>query len=207
MITIKSKSINEAWVELVKQIINYGYSPDDKEYYKAERTIVEIENPIIEAPHKFFPRNEQELNIINNYLCTGENERDVWHEWTKLYYHRLFDSPNSQIEYIIKELSKKSGGKAVACTWRKEIDQDAERMPCMLTIWCQSRDGKIDLHVHGQEGDIYKKSIMNMQEFVSLQRYLGNILNLKTGRFIFSLDFGFIFTKNKEHVLDIIKKL
>lgn len=207
MIAIKAKDINTAWTELLKQIIKNGYTPDDSEFYKAERIVVEIEDPVIDIPHKYFPKNEQELKIINNYLVTGEDEEKVWHEWTKIYYHRLFDNPNSQIDYILKKLSEKSGGKAVACTWEKEVDQDAEIMPCMLAIWCQSRNGKIDLHVHGQEGDIFKKSIMNMQEFVALQRYLGDKLKLGVGRFIFSLDFGYIFDKNKGDVLSIIDKI
>lgn len=207
LITIKSNSINESWIKLLKQVVEYGYNPDDIEFYKAERIIVEIDNPKIEVPHKYFPKTEQELDIINKYLTTGENEIEVWHEWSKIYYHRLFDKPNSQIEYIIRKLSEKVGGKAVACTWEKEIDQDAERMPCMLTIWCQSRAGKIDLHIHGQEGDIYKKSIMNMQEFVALQKYLGELLNLEVGRFVFSLDFGYIFDKNKDEVLKILENI
>jgi thymidylate synthase len=207
MITLKASSINDAWEKLLKDIIKHGYMPDDIEFYKAERIIVEIDKPKVEVPHKLFPRTKEELDIINEYLCTGKNEENVWHEWTKIYYHRLFDSPNSQIEYIINKLKERPGGKACACTWRKEIDQIAERMPCMLVIWCQSREGKIDLHVHGQEGDVYKKSIMNMQEYVALQKHLAKILNLEIGRFVFSLDFGYIFMKDKDSVLNLVNML
>ncbi len=207
MINIKEESVNKVWEELLKKVVYSGYCPDNSEYFKAERIIVEIDNPVIEAPHKNYPKSEEELNVINKYLISGENELNVWHKWTKIYYHRLFDNPYSQIEYIINKLKQEPGGKAVACTWRKEIDQDSEIMPCMLSVWCQSRNGKLDLQLHGQEGDVYKKIIMNMQEFIALQKYLANELKLEVGRFIFSLDFGYIWTKNKEEVLKIINTL
>ena len=50
-----------------------------------------------------FPIIQEDIDIINKFIISGESEELVCHEWTKLYYHRLFDEPNSQIEYIKKE--------------------------------------------------------------------------------------------------------
>ncbi|QQS18140.1 hypothetical protein IPL68_05910 [Candidatus Saccharibacteria bacterium] len=44
--------------------------------------------------------SQTDLDIINDYIYSGENESLVTHEWTKLYHHRMFDEPNSQIEYF-----------------------------------------------------------------------------------------------------------
>ena len=207
MIAVWAKDINSAWEQLMKKMMAEGRSSDDALYYKTERVIAEIENPALAPIHPLFPDTQERIDITNRYMATGADEENVWHEWTKIYYHRLNDEPNSQIKYIADKLRQKPGGKAVACTWRKEIDQTAEIMPCMLVVWCQKRQGKLEMHLHGQEGDIYKKSIMNMQEYVAIQHRLAEELGLEVGRFIFSIDCAMIFAEDREAVEKVVAQL
>jgi len=44
-----------------------------------------------------------------------------------------------------------------------------------------------------------------MQEFITLQKYISEKLKIEVGRFIFSLDFGYIFKKDKEEVFEVLK--
>ena len=101
MIFIKEKSLNKIWRNAVKELIENGYTPQDNRFLKMESMAIEIDDPKIEDIDEYFPMTQKDISIINNYITTGENEEKVCHEWTKLYYHRLFDEPDSQIRYII----------------------------------------------------------------------------------------------------------
>ena len=47
---------------------------------------------------------------------------------------------------------------------------------------------------------------MNIQEFVSLQKYLAEELDLKIGRFVFTIDFAQIAVKDIKFVEEIINE-
>ena len=95
MIIIKAKSANEAWLKAFQHIWNEGLPTDNKKYIRDEPTLIEITDPTIEKVDKRFPMAQTEIDTINHFICTGENEAAVNHEWTKIYYHRAFDEPHS----------------------------------------------------------------------------------------------------------------
>ena len=94
MITIKAKDINSAQIEVLKKITLSESIPNNPKFLKAERIVIEIKNANIVSAHKSYPKTQEELNIINEYLISGNNEDNMWHRWTKIYRHRLFDNPN-----------------------------------------------------------------------------------------------------------------
>ena len=108
MIIIKEKeSINKVWKKALKELYKTGFIPSDNRFARMESLAIEIEHPIIEKKDSKFPITQEDIDIINKFMISGENEELVCHEWTKLYYHRLFDDPNSQIEYIKNRIKKK----------------------------------------------------------------------------------------------------
>ena len=131
MIFIKEQCLNKIWRKAVKELMENGYTPQDNRFIKMESMTIEIENPKIEDIDEYFPMTQKDISIINNYITTGENEEKVCHEWTILYYHRLFDEPDSQIEYIIKRI--KSGRAGIASNWLKQ-DQYSKIKPCMMNL-------------------------------------------------------------------------
>ena len=45
------------------------------------------------------------------------------HDWTKLYYHRMFTEPHSQVEYFLEKLKEETPqGDALISIWDKERD-------------------------------------------------------------------------------------
>lgn len=122
MIFIKEQCLNKIWRKAVKELMENGYTPQDNRFIKMESMTIEIENPKIEDIDEYFPMTQKDISIINNYITTGENEEKVCHEWTKLYYHRLFDEPDSQIRYIINCI--KNGKTGIASNWLKQ-DQNS----------------------------------------------------------------------------------
>lgn len=204
MIRINAISANEAWIKTFKTLIETGDSTDNEKYLRDEVAIIKITNPQIETINPRFPMSQNDIDIINNYIHTGENEDKVCHEWTKLYYHRMFDKPNSQIEFLINNLNQNNPvGEAQISMWDKNIDQCKDISPCTQIIWARIKHGKLELHVHAHSSDAYKKLLMNMSEFISLQHYIARRVGLDVGDYYHFLDSCHLHVKD----LDKIKEL
>ena len=167
MIIIEENNINKVWKNALEKLYKNGYIPQDSRFFKMDTLIIEMNEPELCEPDSQFPMDKANIDIINNFIITGENEEKVCHEWTKLYFHRLFDNPNSQIEYMIKKIKKDRVG--IAC-------------------------------------NIYDKLLMNLQEFITVQKYIASRCRLKTGRFTMFIDYAQISVKDKKKVEDIISK-
>ena len=197
MIIVTENDLNKVWKTSLKKIYLEGNKPQDERFFKIDTLVIELNSPKITKPDKLFPISEKDLNIINNFIISGENEEQVCHEWTKLYYHRLFDGPNSQIEYIINKKKKDRVG--IACNWIKD-DQNSKIKPCMLSITASNENGKLNFQLHARACNIYNKLLMNLQEFVTVQQYIATQLNLTLGKFTMFIDYAQI---SKEDVINI----
>lgn len=151
---------------------------------------------------------QADLDIINKFIYTGENEDQVIHDWTKLYYHRAFDQPNSQIEFLISKLNPDHpAGEAQISMWDKNIDQNQKVSPCTQIIWARIKHGKLELHVHAHSSDAYKKLLMNVLEFISLQHYIAQRVGVPVGRYYHFLDSGHLHTKDLAAIEALRKEL
>ncbi len=205
MIIIKEKeSINKVWKKALNELYKTGFIPSDNRFARIESLAIEIEHPILEKKDSKFPITQENMDIINRFIISGESEELVCHEWTKLYYHRLFDEPNSQIEYIKNRIRKNRTG--IATTWKKDDDQYGDIKPCMLSIIAMNQNEELYFQLHARACNVYDKLLMNIQEFVSLQKYLAEELDLKIGRFVFTIDFAQIAVKDIKFVEEIINE-
>jgi thymidylate synthase len=201
MIHVTAKTPNEAWQKVFVSLHDSGLNTGNERYFRDEVTLVEIETPVVEAADPRFPMTQEDLDIINHYIFTGENEDKVVHDWTKLYYHRAFDEPNSQIEFLINKLSiDHPAGEAQISMWDKNIDQNKDVSPCTQIIWARIKHGKLELHVHAHSSDAYKKLLMNMLEFISLQHYIAERVGVPVGRYYHFLDSGHLHMKDLEKI-------
>lgn len=211
---IKAKNASEAWRKTFLDI--YDNAPEtwegDMFYFKDEAMIIELETSEIGPDDELFPMSPEDLRIINDYMRSGKNEDKVIHEWTKLYYHRIFDEPNSQAKYFIEELKSQledgvPKGPALISLWDKNIDQGQEVSPCTKTIWGRIKDGKLDLHINAHSSDAYKKLLMNIAEFVSFHQYVAEQVGVPVGRFVHQIDSCHLHNSDKEYFEDLAKKL
>jgi thymidylate synthase len=208
MLHIQTTSANEAWRTVLKTVFDQGEATGNDKYYRDEVVLVEIGEPTVEPADPRFPMAQADLDIINRYIYTGENEDKVVHDWTKLYYHRAFDQPNSQIEFMISNLgSGKPVGETQISMWDKNIDQGQKVSPCTQIIWARIKHGKLELHVHAHSSDAYKKALMNMLEFISLQHYIANRVGVPVGKYYHFLDSCHIHNKDLEAVKEVVAKL
>ncbi len=208
MIHVDSNDVNIAWRKILTSLLNEGKDTGNDKYLRDEAAIIEIEKPEVIAADPLFPMKQEDLDVINKYIHSGENENDVVHEWTKLYYHRAFDEPNSQIEFLIRNLdSKWPKGEAQISMWDKNVDQDKEVSPCTQIIWARIKNGALEVHVHANSSDAYKKLLMNMLEFISLQKYIADRVNVRVGKYVHFLDSCHIHKKDAAKIREIQENL
>ena len=185
-----------------------GSETDNQKYFRDETVIIELIDPVIEPLNPLFPMPQKDMDRINDYIVTGKHEDEVVHEWTKLYYHRIWDSPNSQIEYVIEKLKlDEIRTEAQISMWDKNLDQNQEVSPCTQIIWCQKKHGALEMHVHAHSSDGYNKLLMNINEFVALQHYIADRLNLKVGKYLHFVDSCHIKYKNKPELDELFTEL
>jgi thymidylate synthase len=208
MIFIEAKSTVEAWRQALTRLVREGEETDNQTYFRDEFVVIELSNPALEPSHPLFPMQQADLDTINDFIHSGANEEQVVHAWTVMYYHRMFDEPNSQIRYVLDSLSQREPlDKTVMCLWDKTIDQKTEVAPCTLEVWARKRFGKLDFHVHAHSSDAYGKLLMNLQEFVSLHLYLAGQLKLQPGKYVHILDSCHIHRPNELRAREVADAL
>ena len=208
MLTINATSANEAWRTTLKTVFDQSEATGNDKYYRDEIVLIEVTNPIVEPADLLFPMAQSDLDVINRFIYTGEHEDKVVHDWTKLYYHRAFDEPNSQIEFLIKNLhSDHPVGEDQISMWDKNIDQGQKVSPCTQIIWARIKHGALELHVHAHSSDAYKKLLMNILEFISLQHYIAGRIGMPVGKYYHFLDSCHIHNKDLTAVQNVIKQL
>jgi thymidylate synthase len=204
MILIEARTANDAWRKTLKTLVDRGEDTGNGKYFRDEVTLIEIANPKVEPADARFPIAQADLDVINQYIRTGENEDKVVHEWTKLYYHRAFDEPNSQIEYLIDHLNADMPlPEAQISMWDKLVDQGQMIQPCTQIIWARIKHGHLELHIHANSSDAHKKLLMNILEFISLQQYIAQRVGIPVGKYYHFLDSCHIYNRD----LDAVKGL
>jgi len=189
-------------------LFHSGSQTDNKKYFRDEMVVIELDRPSLEPPDPLFPMSSADLETINRFIWSGENEANVSHEWTKLYHHRMFDQPHSQVEFMLAKLAlAEPTGEAQISLWEKSVDQYQEISPCTLVIWGRKKHDVLELHVHAHSSDAYKKLLMNLQEFISLQQYLASRLQLKMGKYYHILDSCHIHCEDEESSRVLIEKM
>lgn len=189
MLYIKSVTANDAWRQTLLALYDEATIDGNAKYIRDEVALIEITNPAVQTIDPHFPMKQEDIDVINRYIYTGENEEAVIHDWTKLYYHRAFDEPNSQIEFLISNLSQNNPvGEAQISMWDKTVDQKEKISPCTQIVWARIKRGKLELHVHAHSSDAYKKLLMNMLEFISLQYYIADRVGVQPGSYYHFLD-------------------
>jgi thymidylate synthase len=208
MVYVNAKTPNEAWRSTFTSLYDNGTVTENDKYFRDEAVLIEIESPTVESADIRFPMRQEDLDVINRFIYTGENEDRVVHDWTKLYYHRAFDEPNSQIEFLISNLNPANPvGEAQISMWDKNVDQGQKVSPCTQIIWARIKHGRLELHVHAHSSDAYKKLLMNILEFISLQYYIAERVGVPVGKYYHFLDSGHLHNKDFDAIEALRKEL
>lgn len=208
MIVITADNANEAWNKTFTALLEEGVPTGNEKYLRDEVTLITIGHPTVIPADTRFPMLQKDLDVINRYIYSGDDENAVVHDWTKLYYHRSFDEPNSQIEFLIANLNPEHPiGEAQISMWDKNVDQGQKVSPCTQIIWARIKHGELELHVHANSSDAYKKLLMNMLEFISLQHYIADRIGLPVGSYYHFLDSCHLHVKDSVNIQSLQAQL
>ncbi len=208
MLFIKATSPANAWRNTVLEL--YNTTEKKGKQYRDDIVALEIDNT---EPSDYyddhFPMTKENIDIIDKYLVTGENEEKVVHDWTKLYRHRLVKDNYNQIQEVINYLKQKPQGlRAQMSVWKQEEDLYGSIGPCFQLAWFRVNDeSKLDIHVHMRACDAYGKLLMNINEFIALQNHVAEELNVKSGRYIQFIDSCHLNTKDRTSIETLIHQL
>jgi thymidylate synthase len=208
MIIIHAHNAVGAWRKTLISLMQNGAETANRKYFRDELVVIELDQPGVEAVDPLFPMSQKDMDTVNRFIFTGDNEAGVSHEWTKLYFHRIFDQPHSQIEYLLEKLRlPEPAGEALISLWDKNIDQRQEISPCTLIIWGRKRHDSLELHIHAHSSDAYKKLLMNLQEFISLHQFLAARLGLKMGKYYHLLDSCHIHSEDIDACRQVVESI
>ena len=189
MINIKAKHLNEAWRKAFIALFEVGGHTDNSKYFSDELVVFEIEDNTIGEFDPLFPMSQRDLDVICDFIVSGEREDEVIHETTKIYHHRMFDEPNSQVEYMVKVLQyEEPMGDTQISLWDKHLDQDFFYSPCTLVLWARRKHDALEFHTHSHSSDAYKKLLMNLAEFSNYHKYLAERVQVKLGTYYHIID-------------------
>ena len=189
MINIKAHDLNDAWRKAFITLFEMGGRTDNQKYFSDELIVFEIEDNDTSSFDPLFPMSQKDLDLICDFIVTGDCEDEVVHETTKIYHHRMFDEPRSQVEYMVKVLNyDEPMGDAQISLWDKHLDQDFFYSPCTLVLWARRKHKHLEFHTHSHSSDAYKKLLMNLAEFSSFHRYLSKRINVEPGTYYHIID-------------------
>jgi len=208
MIVIKAKNTIDAWRHAFSSLMNSSVETENEKYFRDEPFLIEIEYPDFDIDEPLFPMSFEDIKYINNYIVSGNNEESVVHDWTKIYYHRIFDEPNSQFKFLLAKLQTGLPvGEAQISMWDKLQDQNAKVSPCTQILWARIKNGTLEWHTHAHSSDAYKKLLMNLEEFIALQYFVAKQLNVKVGKYYHFLDSCHIHYKDLDKAKELLNKL
>ncbi len=205
---IQTQYTNDAWRQTFQDLMESDQDTGNEKYYRDEPVLIRIENPTFDQPESLFPMLEDDLARINRYIVTGEEEDQVVHDWTKIYHHRIWDQPYSQIAFMIQALQQgKPVGECQISMWDKTIDQEAEKSPCTQILWARLKQGKLEWHTHAHSSDAYKKLLMNIREFIALQHYVAQQIGVEVGPYYHFIDSCHIHWKDLEECNPLMESI
>jgi len=205
MIFVSEKTTSIAWTKCFINLFDYGIEMPENGFFRSSAAAIEIEDIENDLYNELFPMSFNEIKNTSNYLLYGEGI--INHDWTRIYQERLFEG--DKIEIIIELLKKwPDCPRAQISIWNNQEDIKKENLaPCLQLLWFKIIRSQLVLHVHMRTCDCYGKVLLNMNEFVSLQKFVSKKLNLGNGNYIHFIDSLHFHKKDEINIIDLCKKL
>lgn len=123
--------------------------------------------------------------IYEDQLINGRTVTDSKMDFVYDYHDRLFESPVDQIDYICEKLVMEPvSRRAVAVTWRPDLDPVRQDVPCLQFIQCTvTSEDLLDMWVLYRSEDMLGGFGPNAFGLTGLQWIIADSLDLRVGRY------------------------
>jgi len=223
---VEGEAIAEVWLKILDIILKFGEVKETEYKIKQKEVldVVAVINDDGEMP-EWLPVSSKDLEEYFEQFFKREKPEGV--EYT--YGERLFGlklgfparvkeyiQPQmlkeasivlDQIDFIIKKLkSKKFTRRAIAVTWRHEIDVDSENPPCLVEIVWNVKNDKLYQTCTFRSHDIFGAWLFNVFALRKLQKDIARELEIELGSLIILSISAHIYENNWKNAENFVGK-
>ncbi len=224
-----SQSFNNAWIEALYNVVNYGQDVvfgSEKEPKTARdtvQTIVFIGSAVVEIEKGIAPpgfalkekaieayRNEFNRNWYENYRKLSPNDK---RRFSYLYIERLIETYGDQLLKLRELLAQsiQSGivsNRHQAITWYPSSDLGSESPPCLQRIWFRHyQERVVDLHLSWRSRDLLDAlpgNIIGLVSMLNKEIFFPN--NCQIGRIIDQSDSLHVYQNRLQQAMNILRR-
>ena len=192
MYTIKAETAGDAWVKTTKYLLENGNRVGN--LYELLNFGIEIETPYIDpvfdarfrevfgderidyaSSVTFVEPKTTESSFFDNELVFQQNDTSA--KWNKTYWGRMikWHDKFNQVEQTIKRLKEHKSAKTIVMAVYDPASDGRKTMsgmPCLLSVDCKPRDGKLHLTANFRSQAVTKSGYADYHALVKLNEFL-----------------------------------
>lgn len=187
MYILDRSTIARAHEDIIREIFwdHIPFKTENKEIcWLGKPVTITISDPERTRIHPRSP-HRQRCYIYEDQLLNGRVVIDSKMDFVYDYHDRLFDSPIDQVDYICEKLCEHpESRRAIAVTWRPDIDPFQNDVPCLQFVQCSvTQSDLLDMWVLYRSEDMLGGFGPNAFGLTGLQRKIADDLDLRVGRY------------------------
>jgi thymidylate synthase len=152
---------------------------------ETDETCMIVEHPL-DHPRfvRWLPFSQGFMDNYTRQLIDGRAGASSQFEYDyneRLRHYTIGEREVDQLQYIIDELSRSlSSRRAVAITWKPNIDTGLDDVPCLQLVQCVLRDGRLHMKVVFRSNDMLLAAGANMYALTEAQECIRKEIEKKT---------------------------
>ncbi len=216
---IRGRSLVEVWVRLLDSVMKFG-EVKMSEYNVEQRELLDAVSVVTEdgTLPSSIPFGEAELRAYSQKFFSKEKPEGV--DYT--YGNRLFayaregvqDKSSQELKEVIDQVSAAEEKlrthpytrRAVAVTWRPEIDVTSSNPPCLMEISWNVKFGRLYQTATFRSHDVFGAWLLNAYALRELQKRMAADLGMPCGDMIVVSVSAHIYKNNWAQARDVIEK-
>ena len=217
---VEGKTISDVWLKILDLILKFG-EEKETEYKIKQKELLDV-IAVIDKEDEKIPSwlGITEKDLEKYYRSFFSERKDTGVEYT--YGERLFkytlshvpdkwagevESTFNQIEHAIKKLRESPyTRRAVAFTWKHEVDADSKNPPCLTQITWNIKNGLLYQTSIFRSHDIFGAWLINAFALRKLQKDISMRLGLDVGSLIIISNSAHVYENNWDDAVDRVKK-
>jgi thymidylate synthase len=223
---VEGKTLAETWLKILDMVLKFGEVKESEYGIKQKEVldVIAVVKNIGEIP-EYFPVSQKTLEEYSRQFFTREKPKGVDYTYGERLFGLELNLPHSvkeyiqpqilkeakiilnQVDLIIKKLkSKRFTRRAIAVTWRHEIDSISENPPCLIEIIWNVKNDKLHQTCTFRSHDVWGAWIFNAFALRNLQNEIAKELKIETGNLIILSVSAHIYENNWEQAENLVKK-
>lgn len=219
-------SIPEVWLKILDIVLKFG-EVKETEYGIRQKEVLDVVAVITEDGEipKWFPVSLEDLENYTRQFFVKEKPEGIAYTYGERLFALRFDLPEKVREYIppqmLKEAeivldqihsvierlkSKRFTRRAIAVTWRHEIDVNSENPPCLIEIVWSIKNDRLYQTCTFRSHDIFGAWIFNVYALRKLQKDIAKELNVQLGSLIILSVSAHIYENNWKQAEELVEK-